>query len=85
MPQFSSFPHNSLKNIPSSPRGGGGITLKKINPWTIVHKNTKLSFLLIGGRSSKGTIKGMFAKIAKRKAEEASSGNTKKAKVHLTN
>ena len=39
---------------------------------------------MIGGRSSKGTIKGMFAKIAKRKAEEASSGNTKKAKVHLT-
>ena len=39
---------------------------------------------MIGGRSSKGTIKGMFAKIAKRKAEEASSGNTKKAKEHLT-
>ena len=34
-----------------------------------------------GGRSSKGTIKGMFGKIAKRKAEEASSGNTKKTKM----
>ena len=46
-----------------------------------IKKEKEIEDQMKGGKSSKGTIKGMFAKIAKRKAEEASSGNTKKTKM----
>ena len=46
-----------------------------------IKKEKEIEEEMKGGRSSKGTIKGMFGKIAKRKAEEASSGNTKKTKM----
>ena len=45
-----------------------------------IKKEKEIEEEMKGGRSSKGTIKGMFTKVAKRKAEEASSGNTYKTK-----
>ena len=46
-----------------------------------IKKEKEIEEEMKGGRSSKGTIKGMFRKIAKRKAEEDSLGNTKKTKI----
>ena len=46
-----------------------------------IKKEKEIEEEMKGGRSSKGTFKGMFRKIVKRKAKEDSLGNTKKTKM----
>ena len=46
-----------------------------------IKKEKEIAEEMKGGRSSKGTFKGMFRKIVKRKAKEDSLGNTKKTKM----